>query len=151
MPQNTYEDELGPAAGVYDNVYLILLSMTCGSHLFASSSSSSHPLSPISPSPAGAPPLLSRRRPSPSCIRPALLPFSPKGHRPLGRHRYTRASRPAPPAGAGHCPQRQRSAGVGESIASGSGSPRRPEPQMCRPVGGSYTPAAMEAPPLDLV
>jgi hypothetical protein len=46
MPQNMYEDESGPAAGVFEDVYLILLSMTCGSHLPASSSSSSHPLSP---------------------------------------------------------------------------------------------------------
>jgi hypothetical protein len=58
-----------------------------------------------------------------------------------------RASRPPPPAGAGHCPRRRRSAGVGEAIPSGSGSPRRPGPRMRRPVEGSYTLAAMEAPP----
>jgi hypothetical protein len=38
-----------------------------------------------------------------------------------------------------------------EAIVSGSGSPRRPGPRLRRPVGGSYTPVAMEAPPLDLV
>jgi hypothetical protein len=57
MPQNTYEDESGPTAGVYEDVYLILLSMTCGSHLSASSSSSSHPLSPPSLLLPLAPPL----------------------------------------------------------------------------------------------
>jgi hypothetical protein len=28
MPQNTYEDESGPAAGVYEDVYLIVFALS---------------------------------------------------------------------------------------------------------------------------
>jgi hypothetical protein len=78
-------------------------------------------------------------------------PLPSQGHRLPGHHRCTRASRPPPPAGAAPRPRRRRSAEVGEARALGSGSPRRPGPRLHRPVGGSYTLAAMEAPPLDLV
>jgi hypothetical protein len=43
MPRNTYEDDSGPTAGVYERTshcICALLSMTCGPHLSTSSSSS---------------------------------------------------------------------------------------------------------------
>jgi hypothetical protein len=40
---------------------------------------------------------------------------------------------------------------VREAIVLGSGSPHRPRPRLRHPIGGSYTPATMEVPPLDLV
>jgi len=45
MLLNTYGHRLGPAAGVYEDVYFISLSLTRGPHMSSSSSSSPH-LSP---------------------------------------------------------------------------------------------------------
>jgi hypothetical protein len=99
-----------------------------------------HPLSPLLLVPfpflhlVGPPPLLSQGSPATPTTNAARGP--PGSRRPPVQ---------APAHGDGDPP------GVGEARASGSGSPRRPGPRLHRPVEGSYTLAAMEAPPLDLV
>jgi hypothetical protein len=118
----------------------------CKHHLLPSlilSPSSLLPLAPPLSSPTGALPLPASGRPSsPSAQGSPATPTTNAARGPPGSRRPPVQ---APAHGDGDPP------GVGEARASGSGSPRRPGPRLHRPVEGSYTLAAMEAPPLDLV